>query len=65
MTIKQAIERLNFMIEQCTCCEEVLLDNYSDDAREELHDVEAELETLRMAKRALEEKSLPEVYKED
>lgn len=35
MTIKQAIERLKFMIEQCTCCEEVLLDNYSDDAREE------------------------------
>lgn len=60
MTIKQAIERLKFMIEQCTCCEEVLLDNYSDDAREELHDVEAELETLRMAVRALEEKSLAE-----
>ena len=56
MTIKQAIERLNWMIEQCTSSEEVLLDDYSEDARAELHDVEVELETLRMAVRALESK---------
>ena len=72
MTIKQAIERLNWMIEQCTSSEEVLLDDYSEDARAELHDVEVELETLRMAVRALESKPrwipcserLPEMHEE-
>lgn len=72
MTIKQAIERLNWMIEQCTSSEEVLLDDYSEDARAELHDVEVELETLRMAVRALESKPrwipcserLPEDYED-
>ena len=72
MTIKQAIERLNWMIEQCTSSEEVLLDDYSEDARAELHDVEVELETLRMAVQALEEKPrwipcserLPEMHEE-
>lgn len=73
MTIKQAIERLNWMIEQCTSSEEVLLDDYSEDARAELHDVEVELETLRMAVQALEEKPrwipcserLPEMHEEN
>ena len=56
MTIKQAIERLNLMIKRCTHYEEVVLENDNEDALEELHDVEVELETLRMAVRALESK---------
>lgn len=65
MTIKQAIERLNFMIRQHICYEEVVLEDDNEDALEELHDVEVELEALRMAVRALEEKSLPEAYEEE
>ena len=53
MTIKQAIERLSFMIQQHICYEEVVLEDDNEDAQEELHDVEVELEALRMAKRAL------------
>lgn len=56
MKIETAIERLNLMIKQCLCYEEALLDDDNEDMREELHDTEVELETLRMAKRALEEK---------
>lgn len=65
MTIKQAIERLNLMIKQCTYYEEVVLEDDNEDAQEELHDVEVELEALRMAVQALREKSLLEVSKED
>lgn len=72
MTIKQAIERLNFMIRQHICYEEVVLEDDNEDAQEELHDVEVELEALRMAVRALEEKPrwipcserLPEMHEE-
>lgn len=56
MTIKQAIERLNFMIQQHICYEEVVLEDDNEDAQEELHEAEVELEALRMAVRALEEK---------
>ena len=56
MTIKQAIERLNFMIQQHICYEEVVLEDDNEDAQEELHETEVELEALRMAVRALESK---------
>ena len=56
MTIKQAIERLNFMIQQHICYEEVVLEDDNEDAQEELHETEVELEALRVAVRALEEK---------
>lgn len=56
MKIETAIERLNLMIKQCLCYEEALLDDDNEDMQEELHDTEIELETLRMAVRALEEK---------
>ena len=56
MTIKQAIERLNFMIQQHICYEEVVLEDENEDAQEELHETEVELEALRMAVQALEEK---------
>ena len=56
MTIKQAIERLNFMIQQHICYEEVVLEDDNEDAQEELHETEVELEALRMAVQALEEK---------
>ncbi len=55
MTIKQAIERLNFMIQQHICYEEVVLEDDNEDAQEELHETEVELEALRMAVRALKE----------
>ena len=44
MTIKQAIERLNFMIQQHVCYEEVVLEDDNEDAQEELHETEVELE---------------------
>ena len=56
MTMKQAIERLNFMIQQHICYEEVVLEDDNEDAQEELHETEVELEALRMAVQALEEK---------
>lgn len=73
MTIKQAIERLNFMIQQHICYEEVVLEDDNEDAQEELHETEVELEALRMAVRALEEKPrwipcserLPEMHTEE
>lgn len=73
MTIKQAIERLNFMIQQHICYEEVVLEDDNEDAQEELHETEVELEALRMAVRALEEKPrwipcserIPEMYAEE
>lgn len=72
MTIKQAIERLNFMIQQHICYEEVVLEDDNEDAQEELHETEVELEALRMAVRALESKPhwipcaerLPEMHEE-
>lgn len=73
MTIKQAIERLNFMIQQHICYEEVVLEDDNEDAQEELHETEVELEVLRMAVRALEEKPrwipcserMPEMHEEE
>ena len=73
MTIKQAIERLNFMIQQHICYEEVVLEDDNEDAQEELHETEVELEALRMAVRALESKPrwipcserLPEMHEEE
>ena len=56
MKIETAIERLNFMIQQHICYEEVVLEDDNEDAQEELHETEVELEALRMAVRALEEK---------
>lgn len=72
MTIKRAIERLNFMIQQHICYEEVVLEDDNEDAQEELHETEVELEVLRMAVRALEEKPrwipcserMPEMHEE-
>ena len=72
MTIKQAIERLNFMIQQHICYEEVVLEDDNEDAQAELYETEVELEALRMAVRALEEKPrwipcaerLPEMHEE-
>lgn len=72
MTTKQAIERLNSMIEQCERCEDALLEDDNEDMQELLHDTEIELETLRMAVRALESKPrwipcgerLPEMHEE-
>lgn len=72
MKIETAIERLNLMIRQHICYEEVVLEDDNEDALEELHDVEVELEALRMAVRALEEKPrwipcaerLPEMHEE-
>lgn len=54
MKIETAIEQLNFMIKQHICYEEVILEDDNEDAQEELHETEVELEALRMAKRALE-----------
>lgn len=73
MTIKQAIERLNFMIQQHICYEEVVLEDDNEDAQEELHETEVELEALRMAVQALEEKPrwipcserMPEMHAEE
>ena len=73
MTIKQAIEQLNFMIQQHICYEEVVLEDDNEDAQEELYETEVELEALRMAVRALEEKPrwipcaerLPEMHEEE
>lgn len=73
MTIKQAIEQLNFMIQQHICYEEVVLEDDNEDAQEELHETEVELEALRMAVQALEEKPrwipcaerLPEMHEEE
>ena len=72
MTNEQAIERLNFMIQQHICYEEVVLEDDNEDAQEELHETEVELEALRMAVQALEEKPrwipcserLPEMHEE-
>ena len=72
MTIKQAIELLNFMIQQHICYEEVVLEDDNEDAQEELHETEVELEALRMAVQALEEKPrwipcserMPEMHEE-
>lgn len=57
MKIETAIERLNFMIQQHICYEEVVLEDDNEDAQEELHETEVELEALRMAVQALREKS--------
>lgn len=65
MTIKQAIERLNLMIEQCELYEDTVLQDDNEDMQELLHDTELDIETLRMAVRALEEKSLPEAHEEE
>ena len=73
MTIKQVIERLNFMIQQHICYEEVVLEDDNEDAQEELHETEVELEAMRMAVQALEEKPrwipcserLPEMHEEE
>lgn len=72
MKIETAIERLNFMIQQHICYEEVVLEDDNEDAQEELHETEVELEALRMAVQALEEKPrwipcserLPEMHEE-
>lgn len=73
MTIKQAIERLNLMIEQCERYENAMLDDDNEDMQELLHETEIELETLRMAVRALESKPrwipcserMPEMHEEE
>ncbi len=72
MKIETAIERLNFMIQQHICYEEVVLEDDNEDAQEELHETEVELEALRTAVRALESKPrwipcterLPEMHEE-
>lgn len=72
MTTKQAVERLNWMIEQCERYEDAVLDDDNEDMQELLHDTEVELEALRMAVRALESKPrwipcaerLPEMHEE-
>lgn len=56
MTSEQAIERLNLMIEQCERYEDAVLDEDNEDMQELLHDTELDIETLRMAVRALESK---------
>ena len=56
MKNEQAIEQLNLMIQQHICYEEVVLEDDNEDAQEELHETEVELEALRMAVQALEEK---------
>lgn len=56
MTIKQAVEQLRWMIEQCERCEDAVLGDDNEDMQELLHETEVELEALRMAKRALESK---------
>lgn len=72
MTIKQAIERLNLMIEQCERYEDAVLQDDNEDMQQLLHDTELDIETLRMAKRALEGKlrwipcseRMPEMHEE-
>lgn len=72
MTIKQAIEQINSMIEQCERYEDAVLDDDNEDMQELLHETEVELEALRMSVRALEEKPrwipcaerLPEMHEE-
>lgn len=72
MTTKQAIERLNLMIEQCERYEDAVLQDDNEDMQELLHDTELDIETLRMAKRALESKPhwipcrerMPEMHEE-
>ena len=49
-------QQLKLMIKQCLCYEDAVLEDDNEDAQEELHDTEIELEALRMAVRALEEK---------
>lgn len=56
MTTKQAIERLNLMIEQCERYEDAVLDDDNEDMQELLHETELDIESLRMAVRALESK---------
>lgn len=53
MTIKQAVGRLNWMIEQCERYEDAVLDDDNEDMQELLHETEAEIEALHMAVRAL------------
>lgn len=73
MTIKQAIERLNSMIEQCERYEDAVLDDDNEDMQQLLHEIEVELEALRMAVQALKEKPrwipcserMPEMYAEE
>ena len=73
MTIKQAVERLNWMIEQCERYEDAVLDDDNEDMQELLHETEVESEALHMAVRALEEKPrwipcaerLPEMHKDE
>ena len=48
MKNEQAIEQLNLMIQQHICYEEVVLEDDNEDAQEELHETEVELEALRM-----------------
>ena len=70
--IKQAIEQINSMIEQCESYEDAVLDDDNEDMQELLHETEIELETLRMAVRALDSKPrwipcserLPEMHEE-
>lgn len=72
MTTKQAIERLNLMIEQCERYEDAVLDEDNEDMQEMLHETEVDIETLRMAVRAPESKPrwipcserLPEMHEE-
>ncbi len=56
MTIKQAIEQINSMIEQCERYEDAVLDDDNEDMQQLLHETEIELESLRMTVRALESK---------
>lgn len=73
MTIKQAIERLNLMIEQCERYEDAVLQDDNEDMQELLHDTEVDIETLRMTVRALESKPrwipcserMPEMHEEN
>ena len=73
MTIEQAIEQLNSMIEQCERYEDAVLDDDNEDMQELLHETEVELEALRMAVQALEEKPrwipcserMPEMHEEE
>lgn len=59
MTTKQAIEQLNSMIEQCERYEDAVLDDDNEDMQELLHETEVEIEALRMAVRALQNRDIP------
>ena len=71
MTTKQAVERLNLMIEQCERYEDAVLQDDNEDMQELLHDTELDIETLRMAVCALDSvrwipcsERLPELHEE-